>query len=122
MGPVWTGDAHHYTAGLTAYRRGDTEAALESLERGLESARRARMTVLGPGILGALAHVTNDPVKRRACLEEGETLLAGGSGSGNYPIFCRHAVYVSLQEGEWHKAERYADLLEGYIVEPWPYC
>jgi class 3 adenylate cyclase/tetratricopeptide (TPR) repeat protein len=82
---------------------------------------REHISYCGPWILGALAlHADND-TERRACLQEGEAVLAGVSPAHNHLGFCSGAIDACLQSGEWDQAVRYCDLLETFFrAEPGP--
>ena len=73
--------------------------------------------VLGVGALAA----ADDAVRLR-CLDEGEAILARGCNAHNHLWFHHDAIEASLAARDWGEAERYASLLEGYLVEPWPHC
>ena len=74
-------------------------------------------------MLGALALATIDPVRRRDALREGQSILDRGCVSHNYFWFYRHAIEVSLNEGDWDAAESYARALESYFyTEPVPWA
>ncbi|WP_169261729.1 BTAD domain-containing putative transcriptional regulator [Aromatoleum diolicum] len=76
----------------------------------------------GPPILAALAAVTSDPGKRKAALDEGEALLAGGCVSHCHLLFYEYAIDIEIEQGDWPVVERYAGALEDYTrVEPMPW-
>jgi hypothetical protein len=73
-------------------------------------------------VLGALAHVTNDPDTRRWALAEGEKILARSCVFHNYFWFYRDAIEVSLRTEDWGAVERYASALEQHThAEPVPW-
>jgi hypothetical protein len=102
---------------------GNRAGALELLEKSWAISLETGVTQVGPTVLGALALVTTDPVRRRDALREGQSILDRGCVSHNYFWFYRHAIEVSLEEGDWDAAERYARALEQYFHTepvPWP--
>jgi hypothetical protein len=80
------------------------------------------MNYCGPMLLGLLARVTSHPEEREMALEEAEGLLAEGCVSHSHFEFYHHAIEVSLREGDWAAAHRYADALAEYTrAEPLPW-
>ncbi|HYH21147.1 MAG TPA: BTAD domain-containing putative transcriptional regulator [Azospirillum sp.] len=93
------------------------------LHRAMEIARETGPGYIGPSILAELALCGGDPPTRRAVLDEGEGLLAGGSVGHNHLQFYREAIDTALDLADWALAERYAASLEAYAgVEPLPWC
>ncbi|MCH7477552.1 MAG: hypothetical protein IIA14_05570 [SAR324 cluster bacterium] len=108
--------------GKVAAMEGNRGKGVNYLERALKISRKTGITFSGPWILGALALFTDDPAQRRQALAEGEKLLREGCVSHNYFWFYRYAMEVSLNEGNWDEAERYAAALEEYTrPEPLPW-
>jgi class 3 adenylate cyclase/tetratricopeptide (TPR) repeat protein len=96
--------------------------ALATIREGLEICRATGMSYIGPAILGALAHTTDQAEERRAALAEAEQLLAQGSISHNYLWFYQDAIETSLQQRDWDALERYAQALVDYMgAEPLPF-
>jgi hypothetical protein len=78
--------------------------------------------LLGPWSLGFLALATDDVEESRKALDEGEAMLAERVVGHCHLWFFRYAIETCLNAGEYDKAERYADLLEGFTqVEPLPW-
>lgn len=95
------------------------DEALQLVEEGLQLSREMGMSYCGASLLGILARLTADPAQRAAALEEGEALLASGCVSHSYFEFYHHAMEVSIEQGAWQAARRYADGLATYTsAEP----
>ncbi|MEH6345969.1 MAG: adenylate/guanylate cyclase domain-containing protein [Bermanella sp.] len=108
--------------GLIAYNEGDHSLAMSLLEQAEDSCRNHGMEFAGPAILGGIAEVTKDPVRRKNALLEAEALLEKGARHQTYFIFYRHAIDACLNNGEWKSAGRYADELESFTnPEPLPW-
>ena len=63
-------------------------------------------------------------MRRRSLWPQIQEIAAGrASASSPHSASCyKHAIDVSLREGEWSEAERYAAALEDYVGgDPWPY-
>ena len=102
---------------------GNRAGALALLENSWAISLETGVTQEGPTVLGALALATIDPVRRRDALREGQSILDRGCASHNYFWFYRHAIEVSLNEGDWDAAEGYARALESYFyTEPVPWA
>ncbi len=86
----------------------------ELIREALQISRAAGMNYCGPVVLGVLARTTTLAEERRQALREGEELLAAGCVSHSYFEFYFHAIEVSLREGQWADARRYADALATY--------
>jgi hypothetical protein len=95
--------------------RGEREEAMQVIVEALQLARLTGMNYCGPILLGVLARATSDPGERSAALQEAEGLLADGCVSHSYFEFYYHAIEVSLLEGAWADAHRYADALADYV-------
>jgi DNA-binding SARP family transcriptional activator/tetratricopeptide (TPR) repeat protein len=80
----------------------------------LQLIRSTSMNYCGPALLGVLARTTTLAEERRQALREGEELLATGCVSHSYFEFYFHAIEVSLRDGLWADAHRYADALSAY--------
>jgi tetratricopeptide (TPR) repeat protein len=105
--------------GSSSLQRGEREEALQYVTEGLELARLTGMNYCGPVLLGLLARITSHAEEREIALEEAESLLAEGCVSHSYFEFYHHAIEVSLREGDWVAAYRYADALAQYTrAEP----
>ncbi|MBP2316169.1 BTAD domain-containing putative transcriptional regulator [Azospirillum soli] len=102
---------------------GNPESACARLHRAMEIAHETGPGYIGPSILAELALCCDDPAARRAALDEGEGLLAGGSVGHNHLQFYREAIDTALDLADWALAERYAGALEAYAgAEPLPWC
>ena len=108
--------------GLIAYNEGDHSLAINLLEKAEDSCRNHGMEFAGPAILGGIAEVTKDPVRRKTALQEAEKLLEKGARHQTYFIFYRHAIDACLNNGEWDSVDRYANALENFTKpEPLPW-
>jgi class 3 adenylate cyclase/tetratricopeptide (TPR) repeat protein len=97
--------------------------ALGEAEEAVRISRETGMAFLGPFALGALALASEDPIRRRAALEEAEALLAAGAVSHNHLLFPRDAVDAYLEAEDWDGVERTAAELEQYTrPEPLPFA
>jgi tetratricopeptide (TPR) repeat protein len=95
------------------------EEGLRLVEEGLQLSREMGMSYCGASLLGILARLTPDPAQRAAALSEGEALLASGCVSHSYFEFYHHAIEVSIEQGAWAAARRYANDLAVYTaLEP----
>jgi DNA-binding SARP family transcriptional activator len=111
------------TLGIVAATMIDTDraAALRLAEEALQLGRETGMSYCGPVLLSIVARATTNPMQRSRCLAEGAELLANGCVSHSYFEFYGNAIEVSLREGEWQDARRYADGLAAYTTdEPLP--
>lgn len=80
------------------------------------------MDYIGPCLLACLARATEDDALREDCLAEAESILEAGTVSHNYLWFYRDALDLTLESGDWDRAERYAAALESYTrAEPLPW-
>jgi hypothetical protein len=86
--------------------------ALGDAEKTLRISRDTGMAFLGPFALGALALASDDPIRRRAALEEAEAMLGAGAVSHNHLLFPRDAVEAYLEAEDWDGVERAAAELE----------
>ena len=85
-------------------------------------AQLARSVKDTPTVLGEWALATTDPVRQRDALREGQSILDRGAWATTTWCY-RHAIEVSLNEGEWDAAESYARALESYFhAEPVPWA
>lgn len=96
---------------------GEREETRRLCTEALAIARRTGMAFAGPGLLGTLATLTQDPAERRALLEEGEAILADDVISHSAFWFRRHAIDAALAEGDASGAERHAKALETFLAE-----
>lgn len=87
------------------------------IREALQLSRATGMNYCGPVVLGVLARTTTLPEERRQALREGEELLAAGCVSHSYFEFYFQAIEVSLREGLWADARRYADALAAYAQD-----
>jgi len=102
--------------------RGCREESAALIAEALELGRATGMNYCGPSLLGVHARATDNPAECRAALREGEELLSSGCVSHSHFEFYYHAIEVSLRDGQWHEAYRYADALAAYTQEeplPW---
>lgn len=103
--------------------RGDRVTARELAQEALQLGRETGMSYCGPVLLSILARITPSAAHRTAALAEGEALLAAGCVSHSYFEFYANAIEVSLEQGEWEQALRYAGGLETYTAdEPFPWA
>ena len=108
--------------GLCRLYLGDREAAITAARKGASMAVETSRALLGPWSLGFLALATDDVEESRKALDEGEAMLAERVVGHCHLWFFRYAIETCLNAGEYDKAERYADLLEGFTqVEPLPW-
>jgi DNA-binding SARP family transcriptional activator len=104
-------------------KAGNLRQACALLSRAMEIANETGPGYIGPSILAELALCERTPAVRRATLDEGEALLAGGSVGHNHLQFYREAIETALELADWALAERYARALEDYAgAEPLPWC
>ncbi|MET0660500.1 MAG: tetratricopeptide repeat protein, partial [Steroidobacteraceae bacterium] len=99
---------------LARHQRSEADAFVREA---LQLSRGTSMNYCGPVLLGVLARTTTLPEERRQALREGEELLASGCVSHSYFEFYFHAIEVSIREGLWADAHRYADALAAYTRE-----
>lgn len=105
----------HRIAGRSAEAAADSALALEIC-------RRTGPAFVGPMVLGLRARILEEREARTATLDEGEALLRAGAVSHNQLFFGWDAIEVSLADGDWKAAERYAAALEAYTAaEPLPW-
>ncbi|CAO3452621.1 ATP-binding protein [Azospirillum largimobile] len=105
------------------HKAGNLQQACALLSRAMEIAYETGPGYIGPSILAELALCERTPAVRRATLDEGEALLAGGSVGHNHLQFYRVAIETALELADWALAERYARALEDYAAEePLPWC
>jgi tetratricopeptide (TPR) repeat protein len=100
--------------GRVAAINGDDIKAEQLVSEALAAFRSSKssMRFLGGRALGSYALVCQDPEKRKAALLEGEELLELGVAAHNPLWFYRDAIEVSLELGDWHEVERFAQNLE----------
>jgi len=120
--------AHRFEAALLLWLakfhalEGHLLEANKTLEEALSISRETGVGFVGPGILGALAVVTDDPAARRRALDEGEEWLRKGCVGHNYFYFYRDAIDASHGSQDWDGADRFAAALEVYTgAEPLPW-
>ena len=105
------------------FGQGDRVAALQLLDDAIEISRRTGIAFLGPRILGLMAIVSDDPLRRKDALAEGEEVLAGDHCiAHNHFWFYRDAIDSALADRAWDAAERYAGALDAYTENeriPW---
>src|SRR5690606_6923285 len=100
----------------------ERDEALRVARESVHISRECGMSYCGPVLLSLVARATDDPAERIRALEEGESLLAAGCVSHSYFNFYMHAIEVSLEQGHWNEARRYASALETYTwPEPLPF-
>jgi tetratricopeptide (TPR) repeat protein len=95
----------------------ERDEALRLAEEALQLAQETAMSYCGPVLLSIVARLTANPARRAEALAAGESLLAGGCVSHSYFEFYGNAIEVSLRDGAWQDARRYADGLETYTSE-----
>ena len=72
--------------------------------------------------MGAVALCLDEPNAIFGALKEGERMLEAGSVSHNHFMFYPDAIEISLNAGEWDRAERYSSALEDFTkAEPLPW-
>ena len=105
------------------FGQGDRKAALKLLDDAIEIGRRTGIAFLGPRILAAISVISDDPLRRKDVLAEGEAVLAGGHCiAHNHFWFYRDAIDSALADHAWDDAERYAGALDAYTEDeriPW---
>ena len=98
-----------------------TAATRDMMGEALEISRKTGPTFVGPWVLSTLALASDGPEERRRCLDAGEAILREGCVGHNYLAFYPDAIEVSLDDGAWDAADRYATALESYTrAEPLP--
>jgi class 3 adenylate cyclase/tetratricopeptide (TPR) repeat protein len=83
-------------------------------EEALQIVRRSGMTFLGPYVLAVSARISDDPGLRRKLLEEAQGILRAGCVSHNHFWFCREAIDICVETGDWGEIERLVAALEDY--------
>lgn len=121
--------ARHFEAELAGRRalsignQGHPEAAEQLLDEAMALSRDTGMRYSGPMILGFLARTSRDPDKQRRALAQGEAILAQSCVSHCHLDLYEAAIDVSLRNGRWDDADRYADALQAYTrPEPFPWA
>ena len=118
---VWEPMVWKVRARLLLYQGEDSEA-ISAARQGAALARETSRALLGPWCLGVLALACDDPVERRAALDEGEAMLSERTVGHNHLWFYRDAIDASLDAGDLDSAERYAGLMEEFTrPEPLPW-
>ena len=108
---------------LLAIRAGDHIAAREHLETTKRVGGEGGMAFFGAQLFGIQARIETDPAARRAALAQGEAMVAAGTMSHGYFMFCESAIQTSLDTGELGEAERYCAMLERFTAaEPFPWA
>ncbi|UXC37800.1 tetratricopeptide repeat protein [Cupriavidus gilardii] len=108
---------------LAIGNQGHPEAAEQLLDEALALSRDTGMRYSGPMILGFLARTSRDPDKQRRALAQGEAILAQSCVSHCHLDLYEAAMEVSLRNGRWDDADRYADALQAYTrPEPFPWA
>lgn len=108
---------------LAIGHQGHPEAAEQLLDEALALSRDTGMRYSGPMILGFLARTTRDPDRQRRALVQGEAILAQSCVSHCHLDLYEAAIEVSLRNGRWDEADRYADALQAYTrQEPFPWA
>lgn len=108
---------------LAIGNQGHPEAAEQLLDEALALSRDTGMRYSGPMILGFLARTSRDPDKQRRALAQGEAILAQSCVSHCHLDLYEAAMEVSLRNGRWDDADRYADALQAYTrAEPFPWA
>jgi ATP/maltotriose-dependent transcriptional regulator MalT len=103
--------------------QGNLVAAREFIDKAFEISKEIGMAFLGPSLFAAKASAARDPVERRRWLEEGEAMLESDCLAHGRLMFYRDAIDVSLKDGGWEEALRYAGALEEFVrPEPLPYA
>ncbi len=108
---------------LAIGNQGHPEAAEQLLDEALALSRDTGMRYSGPMILGFLARTSRDPDKQRRALAQGEAILTQSCVSHCHLDLYEAAIEVSLRNGRWDDADRYADALQAYTrPEPFPWA
>jgi class 3 adenylate cyclase/tetratricopeptide (TPR) repeat protein len=105
--------AHQAEATLALGRRAE---ACSLAEQAIALSRETGPGFCGPIALSVLARATPDPARRRAALEEGDSLLRGGSVSHNHFWFRRNAIELALEHRAWADVEPHAASLLEYTA------
>ncbi len=107
---------------MALYRLGEHARAMDVLDQAESMARADSVRFVLPRVLAAIALVTDDNVRRRQALSEGESLLDSGATSSNHLGFYQLAAESSFAQGDWQTMESCADRLEAYTRdEPLPW-
>jgi hypothetical protein len=101
---------------------GRRKAGKADLEAAWELVRDRDIAYAGPWVLGFLAQIESDPLRRRDCLERGEAALADNSLSHNHFQFRQCALEIALEAGDGAALEHHAAALARYTAdEPLPW-
>jgi tetratricopeptide (TPR) repeat protein len=102
---------------LAACRRsqGNLGEARKLVDEAFEISKETGMAFLGPSLVTAKASIAGDPAERRRWLREGEAMLEGDCLAHGRLMFYRDAIDLSLEDGSWEDALRYAEALEEFV-------
>ena len=98
------------------------EEALADIERALSVARQTGMEYFGPGLLGTLARISDDPAVRAAALAEADAMLETNHLGHNHLLGRRDAIEACLDATDWNGVEHHAAALERFCPDepaPW---
>ena len=101
---------------------GNRAAALDLATEALARDDSSGVGYVRPGLHGAIALASDDPVQQSEALRQGEMLLATYSVCHNYHWFYRDAMDVSLPARNWDEARRFAAAYGAYMADepsPW---
>lgn len=100
---------------------GQRRRGRESLDQALALSKKTGAGYCGPGIIGAIVLVEDDPRKRQSLVEEGHALLGKGAVAHNFMEFYRDVIEACFQTQDCDGAEYHAALLEKFFApEPLP--
>jgi tetratricopeptide (TPR) repeat protein len=95
--------------------QGNLVAARELVEEALTISKETGLAFLGPSLFAAKAGAAQDPDERQRWLQEGEAMLGADCLAPGRLMFYRDAIDLSLEEGSWEDALRYAEALEEFV-------
>jgi hypothetical protein len=108
--------------GKLALVEGRRDVAIKHLEAARAISEDVGHGFAGPGIMGALALSLDEPDAKYDALDEGVRMLEAGSVSHNHFLFYPDAIDISLDAGDWDRAEGYCAALEEFsLAEPLPW-
>ena len=108
--------------GKLALVEGRRDVAIKHLEAARAISEDVGHGFAGPGIMGALALSLDEPDAKYDALDEGGRMLEAGSVSHNHFLFYPDAIDISLDAGDWDRAEGYCAALEEFsLAEPLPW-
>jgi tetratricopeptide (TPR) repeat protein len=94
------------------------EEMYEQASEAVESIRQYGHSFHGPGVLGGLLLVSNDPGERKAIIKEAEDALDKGCVAHNYFWFYQYALQSAVNNREWEQLQYFRDRLAAYDHSP----